>query len=91
MYRHASLRVPCVVCRVEQPLARMEMAPRGGQWCWKCQMRAQISEHDRAARPRPTYAVVCAAVLGTGVAAACLIGLYLVFCVVVLLVGWGPC
>jgi len=46
MYRQASLRLPCVVCGVEQPIARMALAPEGGHWCWKCQMGAQIVEHE---------------------------------------------
>ena len=48
MYRHTSLRVPCVSCGVEQALTRMELSPRGGHWCWRCQMSAQIAEHEAA-------------------------------------------
>jgi hypothetical protein len=46
MYRQTTLRLPCVVCGVEQPLARMELSPRGGHWCWRCQVGAQIAEHQ---------------------------------------------
>lgn len=52
MYRETSLRLPCVVCGVEQPLARMELSPRGGHWCWRCQVGAQIAEHEGPRRRR---------------------------------------
>ena len=45
MYRQSSLRLPCVVCGAEHPIARMALAPHGGHWCWKCQMGAQVNEH----------------------------------------------
>jgi hypothetical protein len=44
MYRHASLRLPCVGCQREEPLERMAMSPHGGLWCWGCRMAAQIVE-----------------------------------------------
>jgi hypothetical protein len=52
MYRVTTLRLPCVVCGVEQPLARMELSPRGGHWCWRCQVGAQIAEHEGPRRLR---------------------------------------
>lgn len=48
MYRQTSLRVPCAVCGIEQPLSRLELAPRGGHWCWTCQVAAQVAEHQQA-------------------------------------------
>ncbi|MGZ3406274.1 MAG: hypothetical protein ACXVAN_07505 [Polyangia bacterium] len=54
MYRQTSLRLPCVACGVEQPLARMELSPRGGHWCWRCQVGAQIVEHEGPRRRRHT-------------------------------------
>ncbi len=45
MYRQAGLRLPSVACGVEQALARMELSPRGGHWCWRCRLTAQIAEH----------------------------------------------
>ena len=47
MYRHASLRLPCVGCQREVPLERMALAPHGGHWCWGCQIAAQIVEHKQ--------------------------------------------
>jgi hypothetical protein len=80
MYREASLRVPCIVCRVEQPLARMELSPRGGHWCWRCQLSAQIAEHAPrglyGAPPNPLWRVAHAVVIAVGVGAVVLCGGY---------------
>ena len=50
MYRQTSLRLPCVVCGAEQPIARMALAPQGGHWCWTCEMAAQVTEHESLGR-----------------------------------------
>jgi len=72
MYRNASLRLPCSVCGAEQALTRMTLAPRGGHWCWGCQLAAQIAEHapERQVRPpsvrRQLSGVIVGAVAGVG-------------------------
>jgi hypothetical protein len=81
MYRNADLRVPCAVCRVEQPLARMELSPRGGHWCWRCQLSAQIAEHAPGGlyghAPRPLSRLAHGAALTVGVGAGVLLAGYL--------------
>ena len=76
MYREASLRVPCILCRVEQPLARLELSPRGGHWCWRCQLSAQIAEHAPrglyGAPPGPLSRIAHGLVIAAGIAAAVL-------------------
>ena len=81
MYRYADLHVPCVVCRVEQPLARMELSPRGGHWCWRCQLKAQIAEHAPrglyGSAPRPLTRFAHGAILTIGVGAGVLLAGYI--------------
>ncbi len=101
MYRNASLRLACTVCGVEQPIERMTLAPRGGHWCWRCEMRAQIDEHDGRApaqgrvapslRPRRridrTVALVVVAVVVVPIGAVALLRLVWAW----IAAGWGTC
>ncbi len=89
MYRQASLRVPCVACGIEETLVRMALSPRGGHWCWRCQMRAQIAEHDP---PRSATAAADAwrrAILIAAAVIVSIIGLYLLLGIAVL--AMHPC
>jgi hypothetical protein len=81
MYRNADLRLPCARCGVEQPMARMTLAPAGGHWCWPCQLAAQIAEHRPAPRP-PSVRRQIAIALAVGV------GAVLVVLVVLTGVAW---
>ena len=51
MYRHAALRLPCERCAAEHPRHALVLSPSGsGHVCWRCQLRAQIAEHERESR-----------------------------------------
>jgi hypothetical protein len=74
MYRQASLRLLCVVCGVEQPIARMALAPHGGHWCWRCEMAAQVAEHESPRRRVMRFALFAT----VGVVGGVLIALFFV-------------
>ena len=61
MYRQASLRLPCVVCGDEEPMARMTLAPQGGHWCWSCEMAAQVAAHQSPRRRLARFVIFAAA------------------------------
>jgi hypothetical protein len=53
MYRHMSLRLPCERCAVVQVTRAMMLSPSGaGYLCWKCEVSAQIAEHESAFQTR---------------------------------------
>ena len=85
MYRQAVLRVPCVACGAEEALARMELSPRGGHWCWRCQLKAQIAAHTARTRGAPDSFVArgaliaVAAVVGILISGYALLWLYAAF------------
>ncbi len=88
MYRQTSLRVPCAVCGIEQPLARMELSPRGGHWCWRCQMAAQVAAHS-ARRPRASS--MRGAMIFVGVTAASIGLLYVGLWALAIVTALGHC
>jgi len=52
MYRHATMRLRCHACGAEQPQPALTLSPLGGHLCWRCEVRAQIADHEANARPR---------------------------------------
>jgi hypothetical protein len=80
MYRHQPWRVACAICGVEQPIERMDFSPRGGHWCWRCQLHAQIAAHAPrglyGTPPGPLKRIAHGAVIAVGVGAAVLLGGY---------------
>jgi hypothetical protein len=73
MYRHQPWRVACRICGVQQPIERMDFSPRGGHWCWRCQLNAQIAEHAPrglyGTPPKPFWRAVHGTIVAVGVGA----------------------
>jgi hypothetical protein len=65
MYRAMPLSVGCIGCGVEASLERMDLAPQGGHWCWRCRTEAQIAEHRRPRSNRDRVFIVTAVVFAT--------------------------
>jgi hypothetical protein len=75
VYRQMALQAHCVSCGVEQPSNRMEYAPGGGLWCWRCMITAQIEKHALTPAERRAAAWRRAWIIGLAVAG----GLWLVY------------